>query len=105
MQAIRNFFRGVTVLEVVIMSALVAIVPAALLGGTLIDEDVAVHALETQGFTGVKVIDKAWFAVGLRGCDKNDSVRFTASATNPAGKEVQLYVCGGIFKGATVRTY
>lgn len=73
--------------------------------GVLVREDVAVRALEIQGYSDIKVTDSAWFAVGYRGCDEKDAARFTAVAKNPAGKQVQVYVCTGWpFKGATVRT-
>lgn len=73
--------------------------------GAFVDKSVAERALETQGYSNVKIIDHSWFAVGLRGCDEKDAARFTATATNPAGREVQLYVCTGwLFKGATIRT-
>ena len=73
--------------------------------GALVNEDVAVRALDTQGYSDIKITDSAWFAVGLRGCDEKDAARFTATAKNPAGKQVKVYVCTGwIFKGATIRT-
>ena len=73
--------------------------------GAFVNQDVAVKALDTQGYSNVKITDRAWFAVGMRGCDEKDAARFTATATNPIGKKVQVYVCTGwIFKGATIRT-
>lgn len=73
--------------------------------GQAVGEDVAVRALETQGYSNIQIMEQAWFAVGLRGCDESDAVRFTAVATNPVGKQVKLYVCSGVvLKGATIRT-
>ena len=73
--------------------------------GALISEDIAVRALDTQGYSDITITDHSWFAIGMRGCDEKDAARFTATTKNPAGKEVQVYVCTGwIFKGATIRT-
>ncbi len=76
------------------------------IGGTalFIPESKAVHALETQGFSEIRITEKSWLLIGLRGGDKSDSVRFTAKAKNPVGKEVEVYVFAGYFKGATIRT-
>lgn len=74
-------------------------------GAFLVDESKAVRALETQGYTNVEITSRDWFAVSVRGCAKEDVVKFNAEVTNPAGKRVKLFVCvGWPFKGATVRT-
>ncbi len=67
-------------------------------------DEVAVKTLDSQGYTDIKVIDNSWYAVGLRGCDQNDAARITATAKNPAGKTVTIYVCTGLWKGGTIRT-
>ena len=73
--------------------------------GVFVSKDVAERSLHIQGYSNIEVIDKAWFLVGLRSCGANDAARFTATATNPIGNEVELYVCSGVwFKGATIRT-
>jgi hypothetical protein len=73
--------------------------------GMCVSEDTAVQALETQGFSNVKVTHKAYFFISCRGGSEDDDVMFTCNATNPAGKEVTVYVFAGWpFKGATVRT-
>ncbi|QQG45886.1 MAG: hypothetical protein HYY55_02795 [Candidatus Niyogibacteria bacterium] len=72
--------------------------------GVFASQDVAVRTLQAQGYSNIQIVDHAWFAVGFRGCDKKDAARFTAKATNPAGKPAEVYVCAGvIFKGGTVR--
>lgn len=74
-------------------------------GGIFIEETTAVEALETQGYSNITITDKDWFMVGARGCSDDDIVKFDAVATNPIGKEVEVYVCRGLFfKGATVRS-
>ncbi len=74
-------------------------------GGMFVDEDVAVKALETQGFSNVQVVEKDWVFVCFKGGDGYDNVKFTAIATNPAGKTVEVCVFAGWpFKAATVRT-
>lgn len=73
--------------------------------GALVREDVAIRALEDQGFSDVKVTEHAWFWLGVRGGHKDDAARFTCQAKNPAGKEVTMYVFSGwLFGGATIRT-
>lgn len=72
--------------------------------GAFINPAVAARSLRIQGYTNVEIIDHSWLFVGFRGCGMDDSARFTAKAKNPAGKDVELYVCTGIFKGATIRT-
>jgi hypothetical protein len=77
----------------------------AFCSGCLVSEDVAIRALETQGFSNVRVTDKHWILVGMQGCSDSDAAKFDAEATNSAGRRVQLYVCAGwLWKGATVRT-
>ena len=73
--------------------------------GMLVSQDVAVKALETQGFCNVHVIDKHWMFFGWHGGDKGVGVRFDVVATNPIGQKVSVYVFSGwLFKAATVRT-
>ena len=72
--------------------------------GLWVDESAAARALETQGYSDVQITDYKWFVVGMRGCG-GDAARFDATATNPAGNQVQLFVCvGWPFKGSTVRS-
>lgn len=73
--------------------------------GLFVDQDIAVRALESHGFTEVVVVDRATCFIALRGGEKSDSVRFTCRAINPAGQPVTMYVFSGwLFKGATIRT-
>ena len=73
--------------------------------GFLVDKPIAKRCLELQGYHNVQITDRAGAFVGFRGCDATDAARFTAEATNPAGQEVEVYVCTGwLFKGATIRT-
>lgn len=72
--------------------------------GIIVNQDVAVRTLETQGFSDIQVAGSAWFLVGFRGCDAHDATRFTMRAKNPLGTEVNVYVCtGAFFKGGTIR--
>lgn len=73
-------------------------------GVFITNDDVAVRALENQGFTNIRVVDGEWFFVGLRGCG-SDAKKITARAVNLLQKEVNIFVCvGWPFKGATVRS-
>lgn len=72
--------------------------------GILISESSAVKALETNGFSNIKIVKKQWHFVKMRGGSDGDDVRFTAKATNPAGKEVTVYVFAGWpWKAASVK--
>ncbi|MEA2098335.1 MAG: hypothetical protein U9P70_04675 [Patescibacteria group bacterium] len=72
--------------------------------GMLVDKQVAINTMEAQGFTDVKITDKAWFLVEFRGCGSDDTVRFEVTATNPNGQRVDCLVCADWpFKGATIR--
>jgi hypothetical protein len=73
--------------------------------GVMVDDSTAVKALETSGFSEVKITKKNVFFVLLRGGPESDAVRFTCRAKNPAGKIVEVYVFSGWpFKRSTVRT-
>lgn len=94
-------FVEVITIAVVVLVLLLVLAPT----GLMVPDSKAVRALETQGFSDIKITERAWYFIGMRGGDKSDSVRFTATATNPAGKKVQVYVFSGwLFKGATIRT-
>jgi len=73
--------------------------------GMFVGEDKAIRAAEIRGYSNVEVIDKDTFFVGLRGCDETDAARFTVTAINPIGKEVEFFICSGwFFKDSTLRT-
>lgn len=72
--------------------------------GALVEPQVAVAALEAAGYSNVVVKEHIFLFVGLRGGDRQDAALFTCRATNPAGKEVTVYVTSGWpFKGAAIR--
>jgi hypothetical protein len=88
-----------------IVILVVVFVIGGLCRGILVEESVAVRALEIQGYTDIEIVDHAWCFVGLRGCDRNDAAKITATATNPVGRQIEVYVCcGWPFKGSTIRT-
>jgi hypothetical protein len=105
MKNLQNDERGFMEYEFIVGIVAIIIFFLAIFRGTMVDEKVAYQAAEIQGYSNVEVVDHAWFFVGLRGCSSHDAARFTVKATNPAGKDVEYYVCSGwIFKGATIRT-
>jgi len=72
--------------------------------GIFVPESRAVHALEIQGFSKIEITHKAYLFINWRGGSEDDCVRFTAKATNPIGKEVEVYVYSGwLSKGSTIR--
>ena len=92
-------------LYALIVILFVVLVIGGICRGILVEESVAVRALEIQGYTDIEIVDHAWCFVGFRGCDRNDAARITATATNPVGRRVEVYVCSGwLFKGSTIRT-
>lgn len=73
--------------------------------GNFVDENVAIEALQKQGFTDINITGKDWLFVGFRGCSEDDSVKFTAIAKNARNETVEVYVCSGwLFKGSTIRS-
>lgn len=76
----------------------------AMARGCLVDPSVALEAVDKAGYSDAKVVEHAYFAVGLRGCSESDAARFTVKAVNPAGREVTVTVCSGwLLKNATIR--
>lgn len=71
--------------------------------GTFVPDHVANDALTSAGFSQVDVTERATWLVGLRGCGNDDNVIFYATAVNPKGEKVDVYVCAGLLKGATIR--
>ena len=72
--------------------------------GILVDEQKAINALEDAGYSQIEITDRAIFFIRFRGGDRRDSVRFTAKALNPLGKEVEVYIFSGwLFKAPTIR--
>lgn len=97
----KRSFSGV---ELMIIVAIVLIL-ASTLRGCFAKQESAVKALETQGYNHVQITDKDIVLVGVRGCSRSDAAKFEATALNPAGKPVEVFVCmGWPFKGATVRS-
>lgn len=73
--------------------------------GLFVSNDIAINALEDQGYTNVEITNKHWFMFGLIGCADSDAAKFDVIATNPSGNKVELYVCSGWpFKGSTIRS-
>ena len=67
-------------------------------------ESKAIKAAEDAGYTDVTVLDKAYVAVGLRGCGEQDNARFTVRGTNVRGETRTFYVYAGVLKGGTIRS-
>lgn len=82
----------------------IILIGVLVIAGYFIDEKVAVDALHKQGFTDVNITDKSWLFVEFRGCGEGDYAKFTATAKNPRNETVEIYVCAGWFKGATIRS-
>lgn len=71
------------------------------------DDNEARKALDDDGFSDIQITDRGAVFAGFYGCDSKDGNWYTASATNPKGKHVNMLVCcGGAlqFKGCTVRS-
>jgi len=73
--------------------------------GSLVDDSIAIKALEVQGFSNITIVEKDWLFVSFKGGGQDDSVKFITTATNPSGENVTVAVFAGWpFKGATIRT-
>lgn len=96
--------KKLTVTEIIALFIVFIFWPVSCMRGTFVEDSEAVQALETQGYSNVKINSYHWFMVTLRGCGQ-DAALFKTTATNPAGKNVDINVCvGWPFKGATIRT-
>lgn len=101
--------RQMTLSELIIytvlgVSAVVGL--GSIIGSCQSDNSEAVRALDTNGFSNVTIHDSGFWG-SFHGCDKHDGAWYSASATNPVGKTVELVVCCGgpaSFKGCTVRS-
>jgi len=82
--------------------ALFVLIPLAC--AALVSNQKAINTAEDLGYTHVRVLGKTPWFVELRGCGKDDQVRFTVQGTNPIGKVREFYVCAGIIKGGTFRS-
>lgn len=100
----RKGFTLIELLTVVITILMLFWIIVGGFGGFFVEENVAVKSLEQAGYEDVKVINRAVFFLSFRGGSRSDSVRFTCSAKNPAGQEVETYVFAGwLFKAPTPR--
>ena len=91
-----------TSLSSAIISILIAVI--FLCRGCWVADEEGVYTLQTLGFDNIKVEEKDWFAVGLRGCSSTDAAKFEAVVVNSNGITIKVLVCTGWpFKGATVR--
>jgi len=63
-------------------------------------DDAQIKAIIDEGYT-----DPSYTGGVILGCGEDDSIMFSGryEATNSNGKRVKLIVCGGWFKGYTVR--
>jgi hypothetical protein len=89
-ERVKQFFKTAALGLAVITGA------GALQGCT--DEDGAIKAAESEGFTNIRIDGYKFF-----GCGDDDRFHTEFHATNAKGKEVHGVVCGGILKGSTVR--
>jgi hypothetical protein len=65
--------------------------------------DEAKEYVEDSGYTDVELEDTDTILVGVRGCGEKDAVNYEFSAESPSGSEVDVLVCKGLLKGATLR--
>lgn len=98
---------GRVLFYVVVVVAMVLIVAGCeyVVGTSFVDQQTAISAMESAGYTNVQVVGRQNVFVSLLGCGKEDSVKFDMVAVNPNGETVtNTYVCvGWPWKGATIR--
>lgn len=88
----------------IINFAILIIVLLIFARGVCCDEREAIRALKIRGYTKVELVEHKYVAVAFRGCG-TDAARFDMKAINPAGEEVEVFICTGLWlKGATLRT-
>ncbi len=90
---------------IILLIFIFVVFPLVSCRGAFVNKDIAVRALEKQGYSNIEIINHQYFLVGWKGCDDKDAAKFTARAINPTGNKVEVFVCTGWFlKGATIRT-
>jgi hypothetical protein len=80
------------------MKKLIAIACLSFLAGCGVDHVKAKRILESQGLSEVVIGGYPWW-----GCGKEDTYASTFTAKDSRGQNVSGVVCGGVFKGYTVR--
>ena len=79
------------------MKKLILIAAIAFLAGCT-QPDTAIRALSASGYTQIQITGYNFF-----GCDEKDSFHTGFTAKGATGQTVEGVVCGGFFKGATIR--
>lgn len=63
----------------------------------------APRTAETLGFTDIHIKDSSIWFPGLRGCGVGDMKVWYVTGNDPRGIRRHFIVCGGLFKGNTLR--
>lgn len=100
----KNGYTLIELLVLVLMIVVALILLVKCFGGVLVSEKGALETVTTMGFSEAQALHKGIFFVGWRGCSDSDYAKFEIRAKNPLGKPVNLIVCGGLFKGYTLRS-
>lgn len=95
--------RNVSVLVYAIL--LVALLFLVFGGPLMVSDNQAVRAMESAGYTDVKVTTRVNYFVTFYGCAEGDSAYFEMRGKNSKGDLItNAFVCvGWPFKGATIR--
>jgi hypothetical protein len=72
--------------------------------GALVNDSNTIRAVEAQGYSNIQINNKHVMFVDWCGCGNDDDAAYEMTATNPAGKQVNIIACAGISKGVTIRT-
>lgn len=106
-----KFYRGMTLLELLIVVCIIGILAAVLIGsrgcGSVPGDQEAINAAGTFGFTEAQVNDSHSWMPSRYGCGDDDSIAFDMTGKNPLGRKVDFTICCGSTltygKGCTLR--
>jgi len=100
-----EYRKGFTIIEALVVAVIVIVImltissSAGVFGSDEKMQGNAIRVLQNQGLTNIKITS----SFDLFCCGNDDLLKYSFTATGIKGNSVEGCVCGGYFKGLTVR--